>query len=201
MPKIVDHEDRRSLYVDALWRVVSREGAGAISVRSVAAEVGVSPATVLHYLPSRADLLGAAVQQFTDQGWERLQQLCGQSLDLDGAVDAVMIGIPDSPVRRRQSEVWLQLVAEQQSSPAARRILGDLLAEVRKGSAALITLFGENGLVHPDRDLAFEAERLHMLVDGVSLQTLINHRRMPPARIRTIVAGHVRELGSPPSTD
>ncbi len=198
MPKIVDHEDRRSLYVEALWRVVSREGAGAISVRSVAAEVGVSPATVLHYLPSRADLLGAAVQKFTSDGWERFETYLGRNIDLEEAVDAVMIGVPDSATRRRQSEVWLQLVAEQQTNPAARPILDQLLVEVRRGARALIELFLANGLMHPDRDVDFEANRLHALVDGVSLHTLVNHRKSSPASIRKVVAGHVRDLASPP---
>ena len=42
MPKIVDHDARRSLIIYALWRVVARDGASAVSVRSVASEAGVS---------------------------------------------------------------------------------------------------------------------------------------------------------------
>ncbi|MDQ1250665.1 MAG: hypothetical protein QG597_5044, partial [Actinomycetota bacterium] len=49
MPKIVDHEARRREIVEAMWRIVQREGFAAVSVRSVAAEAGLSKASISHY--------------------------------------------------------------------------------------------------------------------------------------------------------
>jgi AcrR family transcriptional regulator len=103
MPKIVDHDARRGEYVDALWRVVSRDGAGAISVRAVAAEAGVSASNVVHYLPSRAAMLGVAVQELLRVARERVPPMPPTGLDLDIAVELVMVAIPHTPVRRKQS--------------------------------------------------------------------------------------------------
>jgi len=45
VPKIVDHDRLREEYLDAMFRVIERDGAGAVSVRSVAAEAALaSPA-------------------------------------------------------------------------------------------------------------------------------------------------------------
>ena len=42
MPRVVDQEARRQLISDALLAVVRRDGVGAVSVRSVAKEAGLS---------------------------------------------------------------------------------------------------------------------------------------------------------------
>ena len=200
MPKIVDHDARRAEYVAALWRLVSRDGAGAISVRALAAEAGVSPSNVVHYLPSRAAMLAAAVRQLLGEARNRVDELRSQTalVDLELATDLVMVAIPDSPRRRRQSEVWLLLLAEQEANPEAGEILtqlqGGVLAALREGMDYL----AEHGLLAPERDRDLEAMRLHALIDGLSLQTLIDGRTMPPARIREVVQYHLASLGAPP---
>lgn len=198
MPKIVDHDARREEYVAALWRLVSREGAGAISVRSLAAEAGVSPSNVVHYLPSRAAMLGEAVRQLTGEAHRRARALRNDPLDLDGATDLVMVAIPDSPKRRRQSEVWLLLLAEREVNADAGRILGELQDEVRVALRSGIDTFADSGLVHPKRDRDLEAERLHALIDGLSVHTLIDHRGMPPEHLRVIVRTHLASLATAP---
>lgn len=60
MPKVVDHEAKRQELVDALLRVVAREGIDAVSVRSVAAEAGCSIRPVQYYFADKAELLAAA---------------------------------------------------------------------------------------------------------------------------------------------
>jgi len=198
MPKIVDHDERRSDYIDALWRLVTREGAGAISVRNVAAEAGVSPSNVVHYLPSRADLLGEAVNRLVADAVRSARVVDTANLDLNGAVDMVMVAIPNSAARRRQSEVWLLLLAEQESNADARRILSGLQKTVHDGLRQILGVFTAGGIVHPDRDLDVETNRLHALIDGLSVQTLISPRVMDPDRLRSIVTHHLTELGSPP---
>ena len=49
MPKIVDHDKRRQLIIDGMWKIVQRDGFDAVSVRSVAAEEGLSKSTIAHY--------------------------------------------------------------------------------------------------------------------------------------------------------
>lgn len=52
MPKVVDPQARRDALSRALWKVVQRDGIGAVSVRSVAAEANCSPSALRHYFPT-----------------------------------------------------------------------------------------------------------------------------------------------------
>ena len=198
MPRIVDHDSRRQAYVDAMWRVVSREGAGGISVRSVAAEAGVSPSNIVHYLPSRGEMLGEAVSRLVADAVARAAELEHADLDLDGATDLVMVAIPHTRTRRRQSEVWLLLLAEQETNPDARRILSGLQGRVAEAVRRSMDRFAAAGLMAPTRDRDREAVRLHALIDGLSIQALVSSTDMSPTRIRETVRIHLADLANDP---
>jgi AcrR family transcriptional regulator len=198
MPKIVDHDSRRQAYVDAMWRVVSREGAGGISVRSVAAEAGVSPSNIVHYLPSRGEMLGEAVSRLVADASARAAELEDADLDLDSATDLVMVAIPHTRTRRRQSEVWLLLLAEQETNPDARRILSGLQGRVAEAVRRSMDRFAAAGLMAPTRDRDREAVRLHALIDGLSIQALVSSTDMSPTRIRETVRIHLADLANDP---
>ncbi|QUL78633.1 TetR/AcrR family transcriptional regulator [Brevibacterium sp. SMBL_HHYL_HB1] len=57
MPKIVDHAQRRTEIVHALWQVIYLRGIDAVSFRSVAEAAGISIGRVQHYFPSRRELV------------------------------------------------------------------------------------------------------------------------------------------------
>src|SRR5882724_706451 len=62
MPKIVDHDARRAEIVDAVWRVISRDGIAAATTRNIAEEAGCSNGVLSHYFPDKTALLQAALQ-------------------------------------------------------------------------------------------------------------------------------------------
>ena len=59
MPKIVDHERRRSEIVETTWRVIARRGLDGVTLREVAAEAGYANGAIKPYFPAKSDLLEA----------------------------------------------------------------------------------------------------------------------------------------------
>ena len=57
MPKVVDHEQRRSEITMALWSVIYEEGIDGVSFRAVARAAGVSVGRVQHYFSSKHQLV------------------------------------------------------------------------------------------------------------------------------------------------
>lgn len=197
MPKIVDHDERRVELVDALWRVVERDGATAISIRNVAAEAGHSKSAIAHYFPSRLALLSAAVGQLGDDVLRKVAALDLTDGKVETACDAIMTAIPDSRARRKHSEVWILLISERQTDPEVRKLLAQLDHRVSRGIIAALRSFQTSGLVHQSRDIELEAVRLHALIDGISLHTLHDPVGMSPKRIRIAVTAHLEELATP----
>jgi len=197
MPKIVDHDQRREEYLAALWRVVDRDGATAISVRSVAAEAGTSKSSIGHYFASQADLVSAAVAQQVSQVSEQLDRLDLTAFDEDRAVEAAMIAIPTTARRRRESQVWLLLLSQQGSDAELRRVLAALDGEVLARLRQFMQVLDGNGLLGAGRVPDDEAARLHALVDGLSLRAAGDTTGRGTRRIRELVRLHVRELAQP----
>ncbi|MGW4379766.1 TetR/AcrR family transcriptional regulator [Kitasatospora sp. NPDC004531] len=73
MPKLVDHEERRALIVDALLRDAARTGLHSVTMRSVAQEAGVSVRLVQYYFDTKEQLLLAALTRLGVRMGERVR--------------------------------------------------------------------------------------------------------------------------------
>ena len=197
MPKIVDHEERRREIVEAMWRVVEQAGFAAVSIRSVAAEAGMSKAAIGHYFPKRSDVIASAVERDIGTVTSELVELDLDTCTIDVAVAALMVVIPTTEQRRRHSQVWLSLLAAQDPDPDISRSLTHLNVTVRVGLMVVLRAFRKQGGVAASRDLLVESARLHALVDGLSLQALTDPTTMPPAQVETLVRLHLEDLAQP----
>lgn len=56
-----DHEARRKEVSEAVWRVLAARGFGGLTLRAVAAEMGVSTGLLMHYFPSKRALVAHAL--------------------------------------------------------------------------------------------------------------------------------------------
>lgn len=74
MPKKVDHAARRLELAEALWRVTREHGWEAVSLRSVAAEAGVSMGMVQHYFTTKDEMLRFALEMIAEDTVRRIRE-------------------------------------------------------------------------------------------------------------------------------
>ncbi|MEU9398874.1 TetR/AcrR family transcriptional regulator [Streptomyces sp. SID4985] len=60
-PAPVDHESRREDVSRAVWQVLAEKGFGALTLRAVAAAMGVSTGMLMHYFPTKRALIAHAL--------------------------------------------------------------------------------------------------------------------------------------------
>ncbi|MFZ8925766.1 MAG: TetR/AcrR family transcriptional regulator, partial [Candidatus Nanopelagicales bacterium] len=123
MPKIVDHDERRRIIVEALWRVIARDGAHEVSVRHVAAEAGMPKSSIAHYVGTMPQLLGLAVDQLVEINSDYIMTLDLLELSVDNATEVLVTIVPATDERRRRSGVWLLLVAQAGTDPEYADVL------------------------------------------------------------------------------
>ncbi|MEJ2411280.1 MAG: TetR family transcriptional regulator C-terminal domain-containing protein [Novosphingobium sp.] len=73
MPRTVDHEERRSMILEAFMAVAAREGLHAVSLRAVAAEAGISLRSVQYYFDTKAGLMQAGLATLEKLSNERVK--------------------------------------------------------------------------------------------------------------------------------
>ena len=74
MPRPRDQRARRESLRDAAQRVLIKQGVAATRLKDIAAEAGLSPATVLYYFPSITDLQLDVLRRAMDLFYERRRE-------------------------------------------------------------------------------------------------------------------------------
>jgi TetR/AcrR family transcriptional repressor of bet genes len=152
--KQVGHEERRRLIAEAVIRLVTTQGAEAASLRTVAAEAGVSMGAVQHYFKTKDEMLLFALEHGNDLLAVRVQELLAEAgprtlratyrlflslllpLDDDSRRGArlwaalLARGCVDEPTRRLAAEAYTNLTAfvlnQLESAAAAKQTTEDL---------------------------------------------------------------------------
>jgi AcrR family transcriptional regulator len=179
VPKIVDHEQRREELAAAVWRLASRDGLEAVTIRGVAAEAGWSTGALHHYFADKEELLLFAFQIVAGRVGRRVataREESGEPLELARALLA--IGLPLDEERRDETRVWFAFLglaltrpplarAQRLAYQAWRRMVADALREAQ-----------EQGDVDEDVDVEREAAGLVALVDGLAVQASFEPRTL-----------------------
>lgn len=181
MPKLIDHAERRDDLADATWRVIMRDGITGVSIRTVAAEAGLSTGSLRHVFPSKVDLLVYAMQLVNIRVAARVTAIMAEADagDRDRVRAALLEFLPLDPGRRAEMEVNVALFAEAHVE-AIREVRNESAEKLRRACRHFLQRLGPNG---PEGELDDSAAALHALVDGLALHLLIDDS--PSARKRT----------------
>ncbi|AVP70481.1 TetR/AcrR family transcriptional regulator [Prescottella equi] len=107
MPKVVDPQARRDALSRALWKVVQRDGIGAVSVRSVAAEANCSPSALRHYFPNSEDMLAEALSLARAQQRRRIDSMVVSATPHQHVKQLWREALPLTEESRLEAQVWL----------------------------------------------------------------------------------------------
>ncbi|WP_020391569.1 TetR/AcrR family transcriptional regulator [Kribbella catacumbae] len=197
MPKIVDHDARREEIAQALWRVVRRDGMRAASVRTVAAEAGWSAGAVRYYFPDQDGLIAFAMDLVSRRVRTRISAIEPTGTPTEIALRYLEEVIPLDAERQAEFDIWLSFTAQAQADSGAG-VLRDLLTQVNQSlrdlCESLLVSLSQTGALRSDLNLDRETERLHAIIDGLSLHAAVQPTASTPDRVREILRAHLQEL-------
>lgn len=200
MPRTVDHEQRRAHLAESLVRVAAREGLHAVTMRSVAAEAGVSLRLVQYYFHSKAELLHGALAHLERQSHRRWADR--------------LAGLPNTPTAREFVEAFLAEALPTDEPSRAFHLLGASYAVLAMTDPEVADQPFIAGLHHLEHQLAdalrharaggelpagrdpdHEAARLVALNHGLGTMVMVGHRTAQDAR--AVLRYHVELLFTP----
>lgn len=170
MPKRVDHDQRRRALAEAVFSVIGSRGMGAVSLRDVADQAGVSMGAVQHYFSSKDEMLLFALNHMRARVLERLQAATARLQEptrRQRVRAAIEVMVPIDEPSRQEACVNLAFFGVATVTPGYAdllregyaRILAASCGELRAAVEAGETLDG----VDPDRDAA----QLYFLAQGL----------------------------------
>lgn len=185
MPKVVDHDERRATMIEALVRVASRSGLHAVTLRSVAADAGVSLRLVQYYFESKAQLMQAALRRLSDQSNERWRaRLSAADATVRECVTELLYeALPDDDASRTFHLVWTSYAVLAMTDPElGEQSFVESPNQLEERLTALLATAQADGEIGADRDPKYEAARLLAINHGVGSSVLVGQRSSVDAR-------------------
>src|SRR4051812_25731945 len=174
MPKVVDHDERRSEVLGAVWRVIERDGIEHTTVRAIAKEAGYSAGVLVHYFADKRDILTSALQLSHERIRARwADKLAGRS-GLDALRELVYDNLPLDEERRLETRLEVSYWARALSSDD---VLGVQQRESSELHGAILGLVREAqereelSCRTPPEEITLE---LMALIDGLSLHATLH---------------------------
>jgi AcrR family transcriptional regulator len=133
MPKQVDHEERRREIASAVVRLVSTKGVEAASLRTVAAEAGVSMGAVQHYFTTKDQMLLFALEYGNGILGARVQELLAERQPATLRETLRLIAtllLPLDDDRRTGARLWAGLISRGSVDEPTRQLAADAYANL-----------------------------------------------------------------------
>lgn len=164
--------------LDGVLTVLAEQGVGSLSVRSVAAAAGVSPAQVQYYYRTKSELVRAGFDHAGEQFLADVAAAKPTTL-----MDFVQQWLPLDDRRERRARVWLAYAAISAVDPELAATSAQLDRELRQWFVG--------------QDLTDQgASELFALIDGVTIQCLMLPQPERRSLIERTIVPFVSSLGS-----
>jgi AcrR family transcriptional regulator len=183
MPKIVDHEQSRAEFAEAVWRAVVDLGIENATVRTVADTAGWSVGRLSHYFASKDDLLAYAMAYIGGVMQRRFDRRLAARRGL-AALRAILDEVTPTTKRRREEWIfwiafWGRATRNAQLAAAQRR----RHAGFRRALLRCLEQAREDGELAAGLDLAREASGIAALAWGIGVLATFEPRALSRADI------------------
>ena len=109
--------------------------------------------------------------------------------------------LPLDAERQTEAKVWAAFTTPPATNPEIAAIREQVDDGVRELCRNAFDALQEFGRLHADRDRRIEMERIHAMLDGLTIHLTLEPARLDPDIVRPIVLTHLGELSSAPPID
>ncbi|WP_283136722.1 TetR/AcrR family transcriptional regulator [Rhizohabitans arisaemae] len=169
----MDHEARCAEIAEALLRVVDRQGLEGVSLRSVAAEAGVSMGRVQHYFATKDQMMTHALIYVHRRIYRRVAACLDPRSPRALVRSAIIEMLPLDDERRSEARIAFAFLARSGVDPVFAATLREGYPYHMVFFAQQIRLAQAAGEAHPGLDPEQEAVLLFALTQGLVNPTLI----------------------------
>lgn len=170
MPRHVDRSERREAVGRALMRLVARDGMEAVSVRSVAAEAGMSVGAVQRYFSGKDEMLQFALRAAVDTAAARLSEVRigpGRLSFAEGLRRALLTFVPTTPDTLAEARILAAFEARAVVDADFAAVLAELDEQARRNVRRALEYAESVGELARGHDLDALTHVVLLLMDGV----------------------------------
>lgn len=138
MPKVVDHHQRRTEIVWALWQVISERGIEGVTFQAVAQAAQVSVGRIQHYFGSKDELILAGCRAIVDLSSARYEERARFLDPWEALAELVIQPIPRTEEFRLGAAVWYAYIARAVVDPGIGEVVNVTIRSTQEKAETLL---------------------------------------------------------------
>jgi AcrR family transcriptional regulator len=170
VPKVVDHDRRRTELAEAVARVVAAVGVEKATVRAIAAEAGCSTGVLAHYFDGKHDILLRGLEWANQRLIDRIRDAFESLETLDDLATLARSGLPLDGQSQLEWRVRLHFWSYASSRGELRDYHRDQIGMWRRDVVEAVRAAQQRGIVRNDADAHHIAATLVSVVFGIGVQ-------------------------------
>ena len=194
MPMI--QTDRRIEVSEAAWRVIVRDGLDRTSMRAIAYEMSCTTGVVTHYFRNKQELILFALHQVTEKLQKMMEQAVANVAGRDRLVAMLSSFLPIDKERQEILRVWVAFLGYAVGREGLMADHRQSAGELRQVIIQELVTLQEQGEISADISPEQEANVLLALVNGISLDSLIQTKSLSHEQQKAVLQRYVYGLAS-----
>jgi AcrR family transcriptional regulator len=195
VPKMVNHEQRKKEIGQATWEIIQTRGIEEVSVRKIADQMNISSGSIRHYFPTQNELLRYCIRSAGENVHHHILSHIDLSLTRKEVIKQMVSEIlPMEGSGQRDMDVWYSIITFAKKNPNLQDLSLRIFQYMRFMQKTYIDLLSQGGFLDETLDREVEVERLHALVDGLSLHWNANQGTLTKDIIRKALEVHLQSI-------
>jgi AcrR family transcriptional regulator len=195
MPKMVNHEQRKKEIGQATWEIIQTRGIEEVSVRKIADQMNISSGSIRHYFPTQNELLRYCIRSAGENVHRHILSHIDLSLTRNEVIKQMVSEIlPMEGSGQRDMDIWYSIITFAKKNPNLQDLSLRIFQYMRYMQKTYIDLLSQGGFLDKTLDMEVEVERLHALVDGLSLHWNMNQGTLTKDIIRKALEVHLQSI-------
>lgn len=194
MPKIVDHEERRAHIIEAVTKIIARDGFDHVTMRGIAQEAGYAHGALSRYFPNKQSLLTAVFLRVFEESHEHTIEFAKQFRGLEALTHVALELLPYEGVREEQSRVVLIFWARAVQDPELKEMHYQNLLRRRELFRSILIDAQELGEMDPNIDLEVAVNKVTTYIAGWQMLGVFVRESATAAQLEASVHDLVESL-------
>ncbi|MEO0759269.1 MAG: TetR/AcrR family transcriptional regulator [Cyanobacteria bacterium J06648_16] len=186
--------DRRLEVSAAAWRVIVREGLDRTSMRAIAQEMSCTTGVVTHYFRNKQEVILFALHQVTERLQVLMEKAVANRSGCDRLVAMLSSLLPIDQERQEILRVWVAFLGYAVGREGVMADHRQSAGELRQVIIQELVTLQKQKMIRSDINPEIEANVLLALVNGISLDTLIQSQRLSTEQQKAILQSYVDGL-------
>ncbi len=190
--------DRRLEVAEAAWRVIVREGLDRTSLRAIAHEMNCTTGVVTHYFRNKQELILFALHQVTARLQARMEAAmvggAGDGAGIDRFVAMLSSFLPVDQEGQDILRVWAAFLGYAVGREDLMTNHRHSAEQLRQAILKELETLQQQHSIRMDLDLESEANILLALVNGLSLDSLIQSRQLSLEQQTAVIRRYIENL-------